>query len=494
MAKNIMIQGTGSSVGKSIITAGLCRIFLEDGYRVAPFKSQNMALNSFVTNEGLEMGRAQVVQAEACRLEPSVLMNPILIKPTTDKKAQIIVNGKVYKNMDAGIYHEYKKEARAIAEDAYFKLEKDFDIIAIEGAGSPVEINLRDKDIVNMGMAEIADSPVVLVSDIDKGGVFASIVGTIYLLNEEEKKRVKGVIINKFRGDIELLKPGLDMLEDIIKIPVLGVVPYIKMNLEDEDSVTERFKAKSKDGDINIDVIRLPKISNFSDFNVFTMFDDVNLNYVDSADMINEPDIIIMPGSKNPIEDLKALRNTGIVEKIIGLHKKGTLVVGICGGYQMLGNSIEDPHEVEGDTGFIEGLGLIDMKTVLEKEKITRQVKGKIIGSNELLDGLENSEIEGYEIHMGRSISESEYGSFALTDNGIDGSVHNNSIGTYIHGIFDSAEFTRGLLNNIRKKKGLPPIPYHETFHELKEREFKKLADALRESLDIEKIYKIVFS
>ena len=430
MAKNIMIQGTGSSVGKSIITAGLCRIFLEDGYRVAPFKSQNMALNSFVTNEGLEMGRAQVVQAEACRLEPSVLMNPILIKPTTDKKAQIIVNGKVFKNMEAGIYHEYKKEARAIAEDAYFKLEKDFDIIAIEGAGSPAEINLRDKDIANMGMAEIADSPVVLVGDIDKGGVFASIVGTIFLLNEEEKKRVKGVIINKFRGDVELLKPGIDMLEEIIKIPVLGVVPYLKMNLEDEDSVTERFSAKSKDGDININVIRLPKISNFSDYNLFTMFDDVNLNYVDSADMIDDPDIIILPGSKNPIEDIRAIKKIGIVNKIIELHKKGTMIFGICGGFQMLGNSIEDPYKVEGDSGSIKGLGLIDMKTVLEKEKITRQVKGKIIGSNELLEGLENSEIEGYEIHMGRSTSQIENSPLVKTDKGTDGSVSKNIIGT----------------------------------------------------------------
>jgi adenosylcobyric acid synthase len=355
MAKNIMVQGTASSVGKSIITAALCRIFLQDGYTVAPFKSQNMALNSFVTTEGHEIGRAQVVQAEACKIEPSVLMNPILLKPTTDEDAQIIIKGKVFKNMSAEEYQKLKPDIKSIVMEAYSSLSRKYNIIVIEGAGSPAELNLRANDFVNMGMAEMADAPVILVADIDKGGVFASIVGTIILLAEEEKARVKGIIINKFRGDIKLLKPGIDTLENIIQIPVIGVIPYMKINLEDEDSVTERFATKEYDNEIIIDVVKLPRISNFSDFDAFNIYDDVSVNYVENAQEINSPDIIILPGTKNTIDDMAFIRETGIEKKILEHYKKGKTVIGICGGYQMLGSVIEDPSGVESSVKAIGG-------------------------------------------------------------------------------------------------------------------------------------------
>lgn len=492
MARSIMVQGTASSVGKSIIAAALCRIFVQDGYRVAPFKSQNMALNSFVTKEGGEMGRAQVVQAEACGIDPSVLMNPILLKPTSDKKAQVVINGRVFRNMDAQEYHEYKLKAREVVVKAYEELARLWDIIVIEGAGSPAEINLRDKDIVNMGMAEIADSPVVLVADIDRGGVFASIVGTIFLLTEEEKKRVKGVIINKFRGDVEILKPGIKMLEDIIKIPVLGVVPHFKLNLEDEDSVTERFSIKNSKGDIKIDVVRLPHISNFSDFDSLAMCEDVSLNYVERPEEIKRPDMIILPGSKNTIEDLQFVRRSGLGEKILELHKQGTMLVGICGGYQMLGERIEDPDSIEGDTGTIDGLGIFGMKTVIAKNKITKQVKGRISANSGMFDGLRGSMISGYEIHMGISSGSGDELAVAETDNGEQGMFGNNAFGIYMHGIFDNMEFTRGLLNNIRKKRGLAPVVAEGTYAENKESEFDRLAGIVRENIDMNKIYSIL--
>ncbi len=487
-----MIQGTASSVGKSIITAGLCRIFCSDGYAVAPFKSQNMSLNSFVTSEGHEMGRAQVVQAQACRLRPSSLMNPILLKPTGHRNAQVVLNGIVYKNMTAAGYHEYKSKAKTIVTEAYKSLAEKFDIIVIEGAGSPAEINLRDNDIVNMGMAEIADSPVILVSDIDRGGVFASIAGTMLLLNDRERERVKGVIINKFRGDIELLKPGLTMLEDIIKIPVLGVVPYIDINLEDEDSVTERFNPREGKGDIEIDIIRLPHISNFTDFDVFRLFEDVKFKFIEKAEDIENPDIIIIPGTKNTIEDLRVIKENGIADKIIGHHNLNKLIIGICGGYQMMGRSIRDPHRVESSVGQISGLGFIEMDTILEKKKLTEQVKGSVEMNSGILKGLIGAEIKGYEIHMGISRGSIENRCFIRINNRISGIAHENIMGTYIHGIFDNQKFTRGLLNNIRAQKGLEPVKKFTSVNEEKEKEFNRLAHTLRKSIDIDKIYKIM--
>jgi len=492
MAKNIMIQGTASSVGKSMINAALCRVFTEDGYRVAPYKSQNMALNSFVTRDGHEMGRAQAVQAAACSREPSVLMNPVLLKPSSDTKSQVIVMGKVHSNKNAMEYHKYKSELKQIVLDAYRRLEDDCDIIVLEGAGSPAEINLRENDIVNMGMAEMVDAPVLLVADIDRGGVFASVVGTIFLLSESEKKRVKGVIINKFRGDIDILMPGIKELEAIIKIPVIGVVPFSDIKLEDEDSVTDRFARKSNDRPLDICVIKTPWISNFTDFDVFDHFDDLNLRYASAADEIGKPDMLILPGSKNTIADLGFICSEGIDRVIHSLHEDGTIIAGICGGFQMLGSSIDDPFEVEGDVTSCIGLALIPMVTVLEREKITKRVCGAVASENEIFAGIKGLPVSGYEIHMGRSILPPGAAPLTLTGNGDGGIISGNILGTYIHGIFDNMKFTCSILNSLRCRKGLPPKNYEVDYSESRECEFKKLAGLIRENLDMKKIYSIL--
>ncbi|OPJ54669.1 cobyric acid synthase [Alkalithermobacter paradoxus] len=506
MKKSIMFQGTGSGVGKSLITAAFCRIFKDDGYKTVPFKSQNMALNSFITKEGLEMGRAQVFQAEAARIEPDVRMNPILLKPTTDKKAQVIFKGKVHKNMDAQEYHKFKPQLENMIKEIYEELTSEYDICVLEGAGSPAEINLRENDIVNMGMAKLSNSPVVLIGDIDKGGVFASLAGTMMLLNEEERSRVKGVIINKFRGDIKILEPGLKMLEDIIKIPVLGVIPYSDINIEDEDSLSEIFKRRSKSNkEINIEVLYLPHVSNFTDFNVFQTQEDVNVRYVLRGESIGNPDILIIPGSKNTIEDLIYLRESGIEEEIKALHKKGKLIFGICGGYQMLGKKLYDPKGVECGIKEIDGIGFLDIETVFEDEKVTTQVKGIIeYEGSGYLEGLKGCNIEGYEIHMGRSklCGESVYFDrinerLGKITSDLEGAVNSqgNVVGTYIHGIFDNINFTRKLLNNVRKSKGLGEIESSvESFSEFKEKEYNKLANIVKSNVDMNKIYEIIES
>nr|WP_330390435.1 cobyric acid synthase [Paramaledivibacter caminithermalis] len=502
--KSLMLQGTGSSVGKSILTAALCRIFKEDGYKVAPFKSQNMALNSYITDEGLEMGRAQVVQAEASGQKPSVLMNPILLKPTTDKKCQVILNGKVYDNLSAIDYHNFKPRLKELIKDAYEKLSSDNDIVVLEGAGSPAEINLRENDLVNMGMAEISDSPVVLIGDIDRGGVFASLYGTIMLLTEEERKRVKGVIINKFRGDVEILKPGIKMLEDLIDIPVLGVIPYMDVQIEDEDSLAERFQRKEKkNGEINVEVLYLPHVSNFTDFNVFETQTDVNLRYVMRGESIGEPDILIIPGSKNTIEDLIYLRNSGLEEQILRLNRAGKVIVGICGGYQILGRKIKDPYGTESGIDEINGLGLLNTETVFEKNKTTTQIEGEILNiNNGILEKIKSHSIKGYEIHMGQTKLLDDASPFLkitkrLEDyvEVLDGAVNKkgNVFGTYIHGVFDNIGFTREILNKVRELKGLGKLESSiESFEDFKEREYKKLAKIVRDNINMEKIYEIV--
>ena len=504
-AKSIMIQGTASSVGKSIITAGLCRLFKQDGFEVAPFKSQNMALNSFITRDGKEMGRAQVVQAEAAGKVPSVEMNPILLKPTTDKKAQVIIKGEVYKNMSAVEYHNFKPELAQMVKEIYDGLAEKNEIIVIEGAGSPAEINLRDKDIVNMGMAEIADSPVILVGDIDKGGVFASLAGTMLLLTEDEKKRVKGVIINKFRGDIEILKPGIKMLEDIIKVPVIGVLPYTKLNIEDEDSLAEKFRSENKDanGEIDIVIIKLPHMSNFTDFNAIENIEGVNLRYVQSASEIGKPELVILPGSKNTVEDMSFVRNSGIEDEVKKLNKTGTVVFGICGGYQMLGMEIADPFKTESSLLSIQGMGLLNSRTTFQQKKTTTQVEGTVSEGDGVLLGLENIKLEGYEIHMGTT----DYGEGCIPYIKIEkvlgkeetsiGGVRNEAatvFGTYIHGIFDNMEFTSGLINNLRKGKGLEKLNEENRtgFKEFKDAQYEKLAEMMRENLDLKMLYDIV--
>lgn len=502
--KKMMLQGTASSVGKSLLTAAFCRIFHQDGYKVAPFKSQNMALNSFITKEGLEMGRAQVVQAEAAGVEPSVWMNPVLLKPTTDQKCQVIVKGKVYKNMSAVEYHQFKPRLADVVKESFQKLEEAYDVVVLEGAGSPAEINLRENDIVNMGMAEMADAPVILIGDIDRGGVFASLAGTMMLLTEEERKRVKGIIINKFRGDVEILKPGIRMLEDIIKIPVLGVVPYCDVQIEDEDSLAERFRyQKCKGGQIEVAVLYIPHVSNFTDFNVFETQEDVNLRYVMGGESIGNPDILIIPGSKNTIEDLIYLREKGLEEQILRLHRQGKLIVGICGGYQMLGKTIRDPYGTESSIEEINGLGLLDVETVFEVEKTTTQVEAVVTAPlSGILSGIEGMKISGYEIHMGKTFLGEECLPLNEIRNRLgeraqlqDGAVNEagNVMGTYIHGIFDNIPFTRMILNNIRRQKGLDALQSKiDSFEAFKEREYDRLARIVRENVDMEKIYGIL--
>ena len=421
-------------------------------------------------------------------------MNPILIKPTTDTAAQVILKGKVFSNMNAEEYVKIKPDLKSIVMESYNELNRKYNVIVIEGAGSPAEINLRDNDIVNMGMAAMADAPVILVADIDKGGVFASIVGTIALLTDDEKTRVKGIIINKFRGDIKLLRPGIDVLEKIIGIPVIGVIPYMEINLEDEDSVTERFKKKKYDNELIIDVVKLPRISNFSDFDAFNIFDDVSVNFVERADEINSPDILILPGTKNTLEDMRFVRESGIEKKILEHCRNDKTVIGICGGYQMLGSVIEDPSGIESGARSIDGLGVFDMKTVITTEKSTKQVTGEIISGGKILRGLEGKPVKGYEIHMGVSSCIDPQSSLcSIHGGGSDGTVKGNVFGTYIHGIFDSAEFTRGLLNNIRESKGLSPVAGSQTFAEKKEIEFDRLAGIVRSNIDMKKIYNILY-
>ncbi|MED9948081.1 MAG: cobyric acid synthase [Peptacetobacter hiranonis] len=507
MKGKIMFQGTASNVGKSIIAAGMCRIFAQDGYKVAPFKPQNMALNSFITDEGLEMGRAQVFQAEAAGIKPKADMNPILLKPCGNHRSQVIVRGKVVGEMHSSEYHEYKLELVDILKDTFSDLENEYDVIVMEGAGSCAEINLKERDISNMGMAQIADAPVVLVSDIDRGGVFASIVGTLALLTEDERKRVKGVIINKFRGKKEYFAEGVKMLEDIIHIPVLGVVPYSDIKIEDEDSVTTRFKKATKKNDINIEIVRTPHMSNFTDFNIFETQSDVSLRYVDFGESIGNPDMLIIPGTKSTVDDLKYLRETGLEEQIKECARRGKLVFGICGGYQMLGKKIVDKYGVESDDLEVEGIGLLNTVTEFEKEKTTVQIE-RVISDNVqgYLNDVSGKKVKGYEIHMGTTtkLDECVDEIFASEPTGLmDKNIENcligcsnsegNVVGTYLHGIFDEIDFTRTLLNTIRAKKGLEPITSEvESFEEFKNREYDRLADMLRENLDMEKIYEIV--
>ena len=472
MAKVIMIQGTMSNAGKSLITAGLCRIFHQDGYRVAPFKSQNMALNSYITTEGLEMGRAQVMQAEAAGIEPQVCMNPILLKPTNDIGSQVIVNGTVIGNMPAREYFNYKKKLVPDILKAFHKLE---------GAGSPAEINLKENDIVNMGMAEMVNAPVLLAGDIDRGGVFAQLLGTLMLLEEQEKSRVKGLIINKFRGDVSMLEPGIQMLEEKGGIPVCGVVPYMKVQLEDEDSLTGKFKHR-KEALIDLAVIRYPRISNFTDFDVFEHMEGVSVRYVTSVQEIHHPDAIILPGSKNTMGDLKWMRENGM-EAMIKKLSADTPVIGICGGYQMLGESLEDPYSVE-EGGSLRGMELLPLKTVMSREKVRRQVTGTIDSLTGMLASLSGKEYKGYEIHMGHTAQEKSSTQDAVVVQ------KGNVYGTYVHGIFDEGDIASTFIRALAEKKG---VHYEDNqgmnYQQYKESQYDLLADTLRKYLDMEAVY-----
>lgn len=509
MAKVIMVQGTMSNAGKSLIVAGLCRIFRQDGYRVAPFKSQNMALNSFITKEGLEMGRAQVMQAEAAGVEPVAAMNPILLKPTTHVGSQVIVNGEVLGNMSARDYFAYKKQLIPEIKKAFRELEKDNDIIVIEGAGSPAEINLRENDIVNMGLAELLDAPVLLVGDIDRGGVFAQLLGTLMLLEKTEKERVKGLIINKFRGDKTILDPGVVMLEERGHVPVVGVVPYMELSIDDEDSLSSRFDRR-EEGLIDIAVIRYPRISNFTDLSVLEQIGQVSVRYVDSVRDLHHPDMIVLPGSKNTMADLKWMRENGL-EALIKKKAQDTIVFGICGGYQMLGETISDPYQVE-NGGSMKGMGLLPAATELKQEKTRTQVTGTFGEISGALSGLSGKSVRGYEIHMGSTgdsgnIVDSENvrqpesrsdekGYVCRIQNEADGSVKYDGIfsgnvyGTYVHGIFDEGTLAETLVGILAARKGVAlDTGQMISYGQFKQMQYDKLADGLRESMDMEAVY-----
>ena len=485
-----MVVGTSSGAGKSITVTALCRVLTKDGYKVSPFKSQNMALNSFVTKSGLEMGRAQVVQAYACMIEPEAYMNPILLKPTTDRKIQIIVNGKSIGNMSGIEYGKFKTSLKPEIMKSYDYIRENYDISILEGAGSPVEINIKGEDIANMKMAEMADSPVILVADIDRGGVFASIYGTIMLMSEKERARVKGVIINKFRGDINILKSGLEEIEKLTDVPVIGVMPYTNVDIEDEDSVTERFKRLQKKKGINISVIKLKHISNFTDIDALRMVEDINIKYINSVDEMGEEDIIIIPGTKNTIDDLKELKDNGIATEIIKASKNGKVIIGICGGFQMLGEKIKDPYGIESEIKEIPGLGLLELETVMEKEKNTTQYEGKLSNCTGLLEGLEGEKIKGYEIHQGVTFgNESKVNDEDRIVTIIKGE---NIFATYLHGIFENEKITRNILNKVRAKKGIELQMKGITFDEYREQQLDKLEKIFRENVDIDKIYEIL--
>ncbi len=493
MAKSIMIQGTMSNVGKSLIAAGLCRIFKQDGYKVAPFKSQNMALNSFITSEHLEMGRAQAVQAEAAGKEPDVRMNPILLKPTTDMGSQVIVNGKPVGNMYALDYFKKKKEYIPVIREAYQQLAGENDIIVIEGAGSPAEINLKQDDIVNMGMAQIADAPVLLVGDIDRGGVFAQLIGTVELLEEEEQRRIKGLIINKFRGDKEILRPGLTMIYERCHKKVLGVVPFSHVDIEEEDSLAESLKKKEISEGIDIAVICLPRISIFTDFQALSIFPLVSLRYVKDVSQLKKPDVIILPGTKSTMKDLKWLRQCGLESAIRKLVEAGTLLFGVCGGYQMLGERIEDAAGVEGE-GSLKGMGLLPVVTCFEKEKISTRVEGQIADLPGLWKKLSGKKISGYEIHMGRSyFTDDKACAFTQLNGREEGCFKGNIIGTYLHGIFDEEDFREAFVEFLCRRKGIDFGKVRTiTYREYRQKQYDILAAILRESLDMDAIYKIL--
>ncbi len=509
-----MIQGTGSDVGKSILVCALCRIFRQEGLKVAPFKAQNMSNNSYVTVDGREMGRAQVAQAEAAGILPEAEMNPILLKPSGNNGSQIITMGRPLRHMTAHEYYENKDTMLEIAKKAYESLSNEYDVIVIEGAGSPAEINIKDNDIVNMKIAEIADAPVILVTDIERGGSFAWIVGTLELLDSDERDRVMGVIINKFRGDMGILESGITMLEERIKKPVLGVLPYFTdIDVDDEDSVslnnrskkqearqTARRVNKKQETRIDVVIVRLPRISNFTDFDILIRENNLSVRFVEDARSIGNPDLIILPGTKNTIGDLEHIKEQGIADAIINLANNGTMIIGICGGYQMLGRVILDPENAESKTLETGGLGLIDVSTLFKMQKSTYQVKAKLHdrGSDIFKSLNRDNEITGYEIHMGETVLLNETAPFLKiierSDKEVcmdDGAVSNdgNVIGSYLHGIFDNDVFRLELINHLRKNKGLSPMLSEELSTVDKERGYDKLADWFRGHINMDLVY-----
>ena len=505
MANYIMMMGTSSHVGKSILATAMCRILYRKGRKVVPFKAQNMALNSYVTRDGDEMGRAQVAQAEAAGMEPMVDMNPVLLKPTGNAASQVIIMGKPVGNMSAREYHRgYSLKAFDAVKEALGRLDKEYDTIVIEGAGSPAEINLKANDIVNMRVAKYLQAPVLLIADIDRGGALASLVGTLELLDEEERALVKGLVINKFRGDVTLLTPAIDFLEEKTGKPVLGVVPHIdQMGIDDEDSVSlEEKQAAPTEGDIRIAVIQTPKISNFTDFDALAHEKDVALYYVKSVEDLGEPDVIMLPGSKNTTEDMLYLRKSGLGEKILAHAKAGKAVIGICGGYQMLGEVIRDPQHTESQNDEVAGLGLLGMETVFASEKLTSQVVAQCQDLHFMGQSISADNLQGYEIHMGHTTftREADKHPFTVCQRrgkacaSQEGTVNaaGNVFGTYIHGVFDNDVFRRSVLNALRHSKGLEALANTRNVMAEKQQAYEHLADVVENALDMEKLYQIM--
>ena len=487
-AKRIMVQGTMSGAGKSLLCAALCRIFAQDGLRAAPFKGQNMALNSFVTREGLEIGRAQAVQAQAANIEPDVRMNPVLLKPSSDTGSQVIVCGEVRGQMPAAEYYRYKKQLVPEVLAAYESLAAEYDVIVLEGAGSPAEINLRSDDIVNMGLARMVNAPVLLAGDIDRGGVFAQLFGTVALLEPEERDQIAGLVINKFRGDMEILRPGLSMLEERAGKRVLGVVPYLRVDVDDEDSLAPRLGQGQSHKPLDAVVVRLPRISNFTDFAPLEAHPQIGVRYVDDLRQLGVPDIIILPGTKSTMDDLLWLRQSGWEAAIQKAAASGTPVLGVCGGYQMLGTMLHDPAGVEGPAGrSLRGMGLLPADTTFIGQKRRTQTAATV-----LAESLAGAELEGYEIHMGRTeVSGEPF--CTLADGRRDGCVQGSVWGTYLHGLFDSGQLTGKLAALLCARKGLRPETGAAVSHAVyQQQQFDLLSDGVRRALDMGEIYRIM--
>lgn len=488
-AQCIMVQGTMSGAGKSLLCTALCRIFAQDGLRAAPFKSQNMALNSYVTRQGLEMGRAQVVQAQAAGIEPDVRMNPILLKPCSDTGSQVIVRGEVRGQMPAADYFRYKRQLVPEILDAYRSLAAEYDVIVIEGAGSPAEINLKADDIVNMGLARMVNAPVLLAGDIDRGGVFAQLYGTVALLEAEERRRIGGLVINKFRGDPGILRPGLSMLEERTGLPVLGVVPYLEVDIDEEDSLAPCLETTSVHKAIDVVVIRLPRISNFTDFTPLENHPVLGVRYVEDPSALGHPDMIILPGTKNTIEDLLWLRQNGLEAAILKASAAQVPVLGVCGGYQMLGRTLQDPDGTEGGVAgrTLRGLALLPTDTVFTAEKTRTRVSATVP------DGpFAGAGLDGYEIHMGRTQVEG-IPFCHLQDGTPEGCRQGLVCGTYLHGLFDTGELTVKLADWLCARKGLAPQQAGPLSHKAyQEKQFDALAAGVRQALDMDAVYRLM--
>ncbi len=482
-----MIQGTSSGAGKSLLVTALCRAFNNKGLKVAPFKAQNMALNSFITRDGGEIGRAQALQAEAARIEPTVDMNPVLLKAMGEKGSQVIVHGKVYGNFSARDYYKLKKALWPKVTESLDRLMSEYDLVIIEGAGSPAEINLMDKEIVNMAVARYAKAPVILIGDIDRGGVFASLYGTLKLLGKDSRF-IKAFVINKFRGDKEILLPGLELIKEKTGRPVIGVLPYLKIKLPEEDGLSlskDFIQQDPNPKSIKIVVVRLKYISNFTDFDPFLYEPDVELLYSTAPTDIENADIVIVPGTKNTVKDLLYLKEKGLDKSLWRAYSKGIEIIGICGGYQMLGRKLFDPYCIESECKEMDGIGLLNIETTFQKEKVTAQVTASPIHTFTT-----SQVLKGYEIHMG--VSSGDIGLFRIKRQGrfcediLDGSINGNCWGTYIHGIFENDEFRRFIIDSARLKRGLKPLSKSIRYADIKDEAIDELAEIVGSHVDME--------